>query len=82
MTSARVKLPPELEGMPRFQLEDCILQATLSVDDRKMLKMYLFDGIPHADIAAELGCTRNTVSAHIAKAIQKTLCVAKKVYKI
>ena len=71
MSNARVKLPPELEHMPRFQLEDCIVQARLGVVDTWLVRAYIFDQMAQAGLAAELGWTRCIVSSHLKKAVKR-----------
>ena len=69
MSSARVRLPPELKGLLRSQLEDCIEQANLGVEDTWIVRRYLIARVPQADLAAELGCSRKTIFAHISRSI-------------
>lgn len=80
MSNARVKLPPELERMPRFQLEDCIVQAHLGATDTWLVRSYIFDQMAQADLASEVGWTRCTVSSHLRKAIEKIEEIAQKLY--
>lgn len=80
MSNARIKLPPELDSMPRFQLDDCIVQAHLGITDTWLIRKYIFDRMAQVDLAEEVGWTRSTVSAHISKAIGKISEIAKKLY--
>ncbi|NBI08570.1 hypothetical protein D1641_00855 [Colidextribacter sp. OB.20] len=80
MSNARVKLPPELDTMPRFQLEDCIVQAHLGSVDTWLVKKYIFDRTAQADLAAELGWTRCTVSAHLKRAFRHLTEIAENLY--
>lgn len=81
MTSnARVKLPPELNKMPKFQLDDCIVQANLGATDTWLVRRYIYDKVPHADLAEDLGWTRSTVSKHIRKSLEAMAEIAKKLY--
>lgn len=65
MSSARVKLPPELNDLLRSEMLQCIEEANLGRDDTDIAKRYLVDQWAQIDIAAELGWTRSTVSARI-----------------
>lgn len=80
MSEARIKLPPELEELPLFVLFDVIKQANLGETDMQLIQRYLVHRIPQADLAAELGWSRATVSIHITKAIKKMAGVAGKLY--
>lgn len=76
MSSAMVKLPPELDGLLLSQLEDCIAQANLGIEDTWLVRRYLISHVPQADLAAELGWTRRTVYMHITKSIAKIKATA------
>jgi len=78
MTSARVRLPEGLEGLLRSQMETCISEANLGTDDTGIAKRYLIDHWPQIDIAAELGCTRSTVSGRVHHILEKVELTAKK----
>lgn len=80
MSNARVKLQPDLDRMPRFQLEDCIVQAHLGATDTWIVRSYIFDKMAQADLAAEVGWTRCTVSSHLRKSIEKIQEMAIKLY--
>ena len=75
MSSASVKLPPELDGLALSQLEDCIAQANLGIEDTWLIRCYLIARVPQDDLAAELGCTRRTVYKHITRSITKIKAV-------
>lgn len=81
MSSARVKLPPGLERIHLFQLEDCILQVNLGEQDRNMARMYLIDKIPQVEIAEEFECSRTTVCKHLKLAISKIDITNQRLYK-
>ena len=81
MSEARPRIPPEIENLHFFRLMDCIQQSNLGERDGTMVKMYLVGKISQEDIAAEMMCTRRTVSTHIAKAIKKIERTAKTLYK-
>ena len=81
MSGARVKLPPDLEQIHLFQLEDCIRQANLGEQDRDMVRMYLIDRIAQIEIAEEFGCSRTTVYKHLKKAVEKISLINRRLYK-
>ena len=80
MSSARIKLPPELDGLVLSQLEHCIDQANLGIEDTWLIRRYLIAHVPQADLAAELDWTRPTISIHITKAITKIAATARRLY--
>lgn len=80
MASARINLPPDLEGIHLFQLEDCIRQANLGAVDRDMARMYLIGHMPQVEIAAELGYSRTTVGKRIKKAVDKIAATNRRLY--
>lgn len=63
--NARVKLPKELDGLLRSELEKAIYEAALSRDDELIARRYLIEKIAQIDIAAELGYERSTVSRRL-----------------
>lgn len=65
MGSARIRFPPELEGLLRSELEICIMEANLGDTDTVIAQKYLLSQIAMIDIAEELGWTRGAVSGHI-----------------
>lgn len=81
MASARVNLPPDLDGIHLFQLEDCIRQANLGAVDQVMARMYLIDKTPQVEIAAEFGCSRTTVYKHLKRAIAQINIINQRLYK-
>lgn len=80
MSEARLRLPPDLDRIHLFQMEDCIIQANLGEQDRTMARMYLIDRIPQIDIAAEFGCSRTTVYKHLKEAIKKISVTNQRLY--
>lgn len=63
--SARVKLPEPLNRLLRSELETAIREAALHRDDELIARRYIVEKWAQADIAAELGWERSTVSHHI-----------------
>lgn len=77
MSSARVSLPPDLEGLLLSQMLLCIEEANLGQKDTTVAKRYLIDQWAQIDIAAELGCGRTTISERIPRILQKVRSAAK-----
>lgn len=71
MASARVSLPPDLEGLLRSDMLVCIEEANLGQTDTTVAKRYLIDQWAQIDIAAELGLGRTTVSDRIPRILNK-----------
>ena len=63
--SARVKLPEPLDKLLRSELETAIHEAALYRDDDLIARRYIVEKWAQANIAAELGWERSTVSRHI-----------------
>ena len=63
--SARVKLPEPLNRLLRSELETAIREAALYRDDDLIARRYIVEKWAQADIAAELGWERSTVSHHV-----------------
>ena len=63
--SARVKLPDELSGLLRSELEKAIYESALSRDDNLIATRYIIEKVPQIDIAVELGYERSTISLKI-----------------
>lgn len=80
MAEARINLPAELDGLPLFMLLDVVKQANLGEKDTWLVQQYLIQRIPQADLAAELGWSRSTVSIHISKAIEKMSKISERLY--
>lgn len=81
MSNARPNLPPDLERIHLFQMEDCIMQANLGEPDCSMVRMYLIDKAPQVEIAAEFGISRTTVCKHLKNAISKVSTTNRRLYK-
>lgn len=78
MTAARVLLPADINGLLRSELERCIEEACLGVNDTLVAKRYLIDKWPQIEIAAEMGWARSTVSVRVPHIICKIQHTAKK----
>ena len=62
---ARCKLPPELGGLMRRDMETVISQSNLGRDDAKIAQLYFVDKLPQVDVATELYLGRATVQRRI-----------------
>jgi hypothetical protein len=76
MTTSRFTLPPDVNSLLRSELVRCIEEACLGENDTLLAKRYLIDRWPQIDIAAEMGWTRSTVSAHIPRIVQRVQSTA------
>lgn len=63
--NARGKIPESLRPLLRSELEKAIYGAALHRDDDLIARRYMIDKWAQADIAAELGWERSTISRHI-----------------
>lgn len=80
MSSARVSLPPDLDGLLRSEMLRCIEEANLGQNDTTVAKRYLIDQWPQIEIAAELGWGRTTVSERIPRILRKVRAAAIALY--
>lgn len=78
MASARVSLPPDLEGLLTSEMLECINEANLGQKDTTVAKRYLIDQWAQIDIAAELGWGKSTVSMRMPRILQKVRATARK----
>ena len=78
MASARVSLPPDLDGLLRSEMLECINEANLGEKDLTVAKRYLIDQWAQIDIAAELGWCKSTVSARVPRILKKVRLTAHK----
>ena len=78
MASARVSLPPDLEGLLRSEMLTCIEEANLGQNDTTVAKRYLIDQWAQIDIAAELGWGKSTVSVRMPRILGKVQATARK----
>lgn len=69
--SARVKLPDELSGLLRSELEKAIYESALSRDDNLIATRYIIEKVPQIDIAVELGYERSTISRKIVSILKE-----------
>ena len=69
--SARVKLPDELSGLLRSELEKAIYESALSRDDNLIATRYIIEKVPQIDIAVERGYERSTISRKIVSILKE-----------
>lgn len=77
---ARVKLPGTLGGLLKTQLEQAIYEASLSEADTIIATRYIVEKVPQIDIAAELGCTRATISLNLPRILKAVEQAARALY--
>lgn len=79
MPKARIKLPPELAGLLRSDLERVITESNLGKEDTGIATKYIIEQIPQIDIAEELGVDRSTISLRIKGILRKLAKTAGKI---
>lgn len=77
---ARVRLPDQLGSLLRSEMETAISEANLGNSDSLIATRYLIEHIPQIDIAAELGCTRETISHHLPHILQRVEAASVKLH--
>lgn len=80
MYRARVRLPVELEGLLKRDLEEAIDQANLGELDTLIAQRYLIDQIPQIDIATEIGVERSTISRRLPRIFDRIIWTAEQLY--
>lgn len=65
VASARVVLPPALQGLDRQQITAAIKRAPLGRVDRKIALLRYVERLPLPDIAAQVHYCRQSVSDHL-----------------
>lgn len=78
MPKARIKLPPELDGSLRSDLERLIQEANLGRDDTIIATRYIIEQIPQIEIAVEFDLERSTISQRLKRIISRLIKTAKK----
>ena len=77
---ARVKLPPELGGLTRKDMEAVIYQANLGRENSQIAQLYFVDKLPQVDIATELYLGRATVQRRLPDIKEQLRRTSKKLY--
>ena len=78
MAQARPNITEELKDLPNNQWELIIDNYIKNETDRIIAKMYYLDGIPQADIGAEIGYSRSAIK----KRLPKILNIIEKYQKV
>lgn len=68
---ARGKLPPELDGLVRSEMERVIHEANIGRENEKLARLYYIDRLPQEDVAAELFLGRATVQRRLPEIREK-----------
>ena len=77
---ARCKLPPELGGLMRRDMETVIYQSNLGREDAKIAKLYFVDKLPQVDVATELYLGRATVQRRLPGIVREMQRTSSKLY--
>lgn len=77
---ARYKLPPELGGLMRKDMESVIYQANLGREDERIAQLYFVDKLPQVDVATELYLGRATVQRRLPGIMQRMRDTSSKLY--
>lgn len=78
MAQARPNINDNLKSLSNSEWEYIIDNYIKSEIDRKIAKMYYLDGIPQADIGAEVGYSRSAIK----KKLPKLLNIIEKYHKV
>ena len=70
MAQARPNITDELKSLPNDKWEYIIDNYIKSEIDRQIAKMYYLDGIPQADIGAEVGYSRSGIKKKLPKILK------------
>lgn len=82
MARARARVPKSLEDFTRSDWEAVIREAALGVEDTRIAELYLLDCVAQADIGAEFGLNRSTVSRRLFRIIDKIEPTANRLKRI
>ena len=77
---ARCKLPPELGGLMRRDMETVIYQSNLGREDAKIAQLYFVDKLPQVDVATELYLGRATVQRRLPGIMREMQRTSSKLY--
>lgn len=78
MAQARPNISEELKSIPNNHWEYIIDNYIKSEIDRQIARMYFLDGIPQADIGAEVGYSRSAIK----KKLPKILSIIEKYHNV
>ena len=68
---ARAKLPTELGGLTRKDMEAVIYQANLGRENAQIAQLYFVDKLPQVDVATELYLGRATVQRRLPEIMER-----------
>ena len=77
---SRCKLPPELGGLMRRDMETVIYQSNLGREDAKIAHLYFVDKLPQVDVATELYLGRATVQRRLPGIVARMKDTSSKLY--
>ena len=77
---ARAKLPPELGGLTRKDMEAVIYQANLGRENSQIAQLYFVDKLPQIDVATELYLGRATVQRRLPGIMREMQRTSSKLY--
>lgn len=77
---ARAKLPPELGGLTRKDMEAVIYQANLGRENAQIAQLYFVDKLPQVDVATELYLGRATVQRRLPDIMEQMRRTSSKLY--
>lgn len=77
---ARAKLPPELGGLTRKDMEAVIYQANLGRENARIAQLYFVDKLPQVDVATELYLGRATVQRRLPDIKERLRRTSSKLY--
>lgn len=77
---SRCKLPPELGGLTRKDMETVIYQANLGRENAKIAQLYFVDKLPQVDVATELYLGRATVQRRLPGIVREMQRTSSKLY--
>lgn len=67
----------KIDTLTRSECLNAIIEARLGEEDTEIAKLYFINRMAQADIAAEMGVTRCTISRHLPRIITRILYAAK-----
>lgn len=82
MSGARVRLPPELDGLLASEWEAIAREAGYSAEDAEIVRQYIVQKLPQMDVAAELYVSRSTISRRLPEIYARAKAVARKMQYI
>lgn len=78
MSGARVRLPPELDGLLASEWAQIIREAGYSAEDAEIVRQYIVGKQPQIDVAIGLCMERSTISRRLPEIYARAAKVARK----